>query len=71
MLSHFNGHSRGKKEILFYHRIVKPIPLSHSALKETFSNLIIRGRKNAVTEETMSQKNDFYKRSQDPDLPCK
>lgn len=44
------------------------IPGSQSALKEALLSLIIRGRENVVTEEGMSQKNDFDKESQGPDL---
>lgn len=61
-------HTAGGKKFFFYHRIVIDIPLSQSSLKEAFLNLIIRGRENAITEQGMSQKNDFYKESQGPDL---
>jgi len=61
-------HIARENNIFFNHRIVIAIPLSQSALKEAFLNLIIRGRENATTEEGMFQKNDFYKESQGPDL---
>lgn len=68
MLSYFNAHSWTKKILFFYHRIVIDIPLSESVLKEAYLNLIVRDRENVITEEGMSQKNDFYKESKGPDL---
>lgn len=53
MLSHFNAHSQRKKYSFFYHGSVIDIPLSQSAQKEAFLNLIIRARESAITEEVI------------------